>query len=161
MEFIKLNEELLELYRTAKDGKDVVSRQNDWLKRAEEDSQGFAIHSSRRKKKSWEVNDSDDDESENGGDVRLQACNLEDLPPIDSDDYGYSSEEKPALDEFGNIIEKTREVLPPSDDEHYYDSENQPELDSFGNIIEGNEVKNNGKDYSNIGEEDAKEGGQF
>jgi pre-rRNA-processing protein TSR3 len=162
MEFIKLNEELLELYRTAKDGQDVIVRQNDWLKRAEEDSQGFAIHT-RRKKKHWEVDESDDDESENEGDVDLKARHLAELPPIDSD-YDYSSEEEPELDKFGNIIEKTdsmsREVLPPSDDEYYYDSEDQPELDRFGNVIEQNDIQNNEKDCSSIDGDQTTEGGQ-
>ena len=60
-EFIKLNEELLELYRTAKDADDVIERQNKWLANAEQNSQSVAIYK-RRKAKYWE--DDSDDESE-------------------------------------------------------------------------------------------------
>ncbi len=164
MEFIKLNEELLELYRTAKDAADVIQRQNEWLKKAEDDTQKFAIFS-KRKKKHWESDDSSDEDADEEALVReeervnaLKSYEYGDLPP--SDDEYYQSEEELELDSFGNIISKNGEDdgdklnvqqtseygdLPPSDDEHYYESEEEPELDRFGNIIPNN-LKNSADD---------------
>lgn len=109
MEFIKLNKELLELYRTAKDADEVVSRQNSWLTQAEENSQQFAI--TGKKKKYWEESDDEEDNEENdstSNEVQrgLNFGGVEDeLPPSDDEYYCYESEEKPQLDKFGNIIE--------------------------------------------------------
>jgi pre-rRNA-processing protein TSR3 len=108
MEFIKLNKELLELYRTAQNADDVVQRQNEWLSQAENNKQGFAI-TGRRKSKYWE-DDEDDNNSNNSSDS-------------DGDDH----------DDDEQIAYKTE--LPPSDDEYYYDSEEEPELDKFGNYV--------------------------
>lgn len=109
MEFIKLNKELLELYRTAKDADEVVSRQNAWLAEAEENSKLFAI--SGKNKKYWEESDDDevdDNEDESYGVQRgLNFGGEEELPPSDDEYYGYDSEDKPQLDKFGNIIETT------------------------------------------------------
>jgi len=112
-EFIKLNEELLELYRTAKDADEVIERQNSWLANAEANSQGVAIFK-RRKAKYWEE-DSDEEEEEeeetNENEVsasRYQGIEYDDLPPSD-DEYDYESEEEELeLDSFGNIIEKEK-----------------------------------------------------
>ena len=111
MEFIKLNKELLELYRTAKDAEDVVARQNEWLQKAENDSQSFAI-GTRGKKKHWE---SDSEEEEVYGSQTqkyYEAQNIGELPPSDDEYYydEYDSDDQPELDKFGNIIEK-KEVL--------------------------------------------------
>ena len=161
-EFIKLNEELLELYRTAKDADEVIERQNKWLADAEANSQNFAIFK-RRKAKYWE-DDSDDDANENDieenevsqDDVKLSNDRF-DLPPSDDEYYYKSEEEELQLDKFGNIIEKENETenkyldLPPSDNEYYYQSEEEEmELDKFGNIIEKGE---NGKDSKLTNEE--------
>ncbi len=102
MEFIKLNKELLELYRTAKDADEVIERQNRWLANAESNSKGVAIHK-RRKAKYWE--DDSDEEDEGSQDRQVAAYELSDLPPSD-DEYYYESEEELELDRFGNIIEK-------------------------------------------------------
>lgn len=115
MEFIRLNKELLELYRTAKDADDVVIRQNEWLQKVQNDRQSFAIIGKGRKKKPWEQDDEESQESES------------DFSPSEPDADGRN---------WNNLIE-----LPPSDDEYYdeeYDSDDQPELDKFGNIIEKN-----------------------
>ena len=134
MEFISLNEELLELYRTAEDAADVVRRQNAWLEKAENDAQKFAIFT-KRKKKHWQQDDSEDEESDEEEDAAEKTFQGDELPPSYSD-YDYESEEEMKLDSFGNIIQ-TKD-LPPSDDEYYYESEEEVQLDSFGNIIEKN-----------------------
>ncbi len=130
MEFITLNKELLELYRTAEDAADVVKRQNEWLEAAENDTQKFAIFS-KRKKKHWQQ-DSDDDEDDEEANNQNKEYATENLPRID-DEY-HESEKELKLDSFGNIIET--DDLPPSDDEYYYESEEELQLDKFGNIIE-------------------------
>jgi pre-rRNA-processing protein TSR3 len=131
MEFIILNEELLELYRTAEDAADVIRRQNDWLEKAENDTQKYAIFT-KKKKKHWEETDSEE-ESENEEGELDQENVKGDLPPTD-DDYYYQSEEEVKLDSFGNVIDEAG--LPPSDDEYYHESEDELILDKFGNIIE-------------------------
>jgi pre-rRNA-processing protein TSR3 len=113
IEFIKLNKELLELYRTSNDAAEVIQRQNDWLARAESDSQNFAIY--KRKTKHWEEDSDDDDTSVN-------------------DQEGESGDDEDNDDNWRN--DKHRDELPPSDDEYYDESEEEYELDKFGNIIE-------------------------
>lgn len=131
-EFFKLNLELLELYRTAEDAADVIKRQNEWLEKAENDTQKFAIFQ-KRKKKYWEEDSSDDDNDDEDEDIAPQE-DMGELPPSD-DEYYYQSEEEVKLDSFGNII--NTQDLPPSDDEYdYYESEEELKLDKFGNIIE-------------------------
>ena len=108
MEFIRLNKELLELYRTAKDADDVVARQNEWLKKAENDSQSFAI-GARGKKKHWESESEEELEEDQGQtQVYYEAQNVGELPPSDDEYYydEYDSDDQPELDKFGNIIEK-------------------------------------------------------
>jgi len=129
MEFIKLNEELLELYRTAEDAQDVIERQNQWLESAENDSHKFAIFT-KKKKKHWEEDESGDEEDEEEAlakeEERMNALNAYEagLPPSDDENYYESEEEDYELDRFGNIIEKKKSD---SDEERF---------DSFGNIIE-------------------------
>eukprot|EP00551_Chaetoceros_affinis_P010202 CAMPEP_0203675794 /NCGR_PEP_ID=MMETSP0090-20130426/22181_1 /ASSEMBLY_ACC=CAM_ASM_001088 /TAXON_ID=426623 /ORGANISM="Chaetoceros affinis, Strain CCMP159" /LENGTH=375 /DNA_ID=CAMNT_0050542123 /DNA_START=25 /DNA_END=1149 /DNA_ORIENTATION=+ len=120
MEFIKLNKELLELYRTAKDADEVIERQNRWLENAEANSKEVAIHK-RRKAKYWE-DDSEDEEEEEEEEEDSQehqvagGYELSELPPSD-DDYYYESEEELELDRFGNIIEKGTKDMTSSNEE--------------------------------------------
>jgi pre-rRNA-processing protein TSR3 len=118
-EFLRLNHELLELYRTATDAQDVISRQNEWLASAQErtdDSQTPASKLSRRKKKHWQEDSEEEEEEEE----YQQDSERGDDPPQLSMAHGNTGE------------------LPPSDDEYYeeYDSDDEPELDKFGNIVE-------------------------
>jgi pre-rRNA-processing protein TSR3 len=117
-EFLRLNHELLELYRTATDAQDVISRQNEWLASAQErtdDSQTPASKLSRRKKKHWQEDSEEEEEDEYQEDNERG-----DDPPQLAMTHGVTGE------------------LPPSDDEYYeeYDSDDEPELDKFGNIVE-------------------------
>ena len=123
-EFIKLNEELLELYRTAKDADDVIERQNKWLANAEQNSQSVAIYK-RRKAKYWE--DDSDDESEDEDNTKGD----HDDDNVDDDDH-HDAMHINTVRAHGYDIDE----LPPSDDEYYYESEEELELDKFGNIIE-------------------------
>jgi pre-rRNA-processing protein TSR3 len=125
IEFIKLNKELLELYRTSQDAAEVIQRQNEWLARAESDSQNFAIY--KRKTKHWE--EYSDDSSSNG---RERESGEDD----DSIEHNH----------WRNDIQ--RDELPPSDDEYYDESEEEYELDKFGNMIE-KERKIHDNDESN------------
>ncbi len=146
-EFIRLNKELLEIYRQCKDADEVVKKQKEWLEKAEKERKdGGAGTLTRRRKKYWE-GDSDDDEEEHdesGGDDEADTQddfhNRDELPPSD-DEYYDHSEEEVEYDKFGNTIVKNMTAsqpgeLPPSDAEYYDDeSESEPELDRFGNII--------------------------
>lgn len=161
-EFIKLNKELLELYRTAKDASEVIERQNKWLANAESNSSSVAIYK-RRKAKYWE-DDSDEDEedeySEDGNKINTDEAAtgnaLSDLPPI-YDEYDYETEEELELDSFGNIIEKRKDNDNDEKgaDEYYYESEEELKLDSFGNIIENGKQDGTSKNSANEEEEDA------
>mmetsp|Transcript_30536 Transcript_30536/g.89260 ORF Transcript_30536/g.89260 Transcript_30536/m.89260 type:complete len:363 (+) Transcript_30536:64-1152(+) len=148
-EFIRLNKELLEIYRQCKDADEVVEKQKEWLEKAEQERKdGGAGTLTRRRTKYWE-GDSDDDEQEHDGsgegDTQDDFQNRVELPPSD-DEYYDHSEEEVEYDKFGNTIvrgDSQKKMtasqpgkLPPSDDEYYdYDSESEPELDNFGNII--------------------------
>ena len=134
MEFITLNEELLELYRTAEDAADVIRRQNDWLEQAENDTKKFAIFT-KRKKKHWQEDSSDDEEDEEV-DVEKEYEHKPDLPPVDDEYYDYESEEELQLDKFGNVIEKKESA---EGEDSIYESEEELQLDRFGNIIEKEE----------------------
>mmetsp|Transcript_20085 Transcript_20085/g.29465 ORF Transcript_20085/g.29465 Transcript_20085/m.29465 type:complete len:317 (+) Transcript_20085:242-1192(+) len=122
-EFIRLNQELLDLYGACEDAEEVVVKQKEWLKRAESEKGSVAasIDLGRKKKKFWEEEDSSSEEEE-GFEQQQQQQEEEE-------------EEKEALHpQHGEAGE-----LPPSDDEYYYeeyDSDDGPELDKFGNIIE-------------------------
>lgn len=153
-EFIRLNKELLEIYRQCEDADEVVAKQKEWLAKAEQERKdGGAGTLKRRKKKYWEEDSDDDDEQESDesgdddeADGQDDFHNRGELPPSD-DEYYDHSEEEVEYDKFGNTIVKSRGSqkqmmssqpgeLPPSDDEYYdYESESEPELDSFGNII--------------------------
>ena len=153
-EFIRLNKELLEIYRQCKDADEVVEKQKEWLEKAEQERKdGGAGTLTRRKKKYWGEDSDDDDEQksdESGDDDEADGQddfhNRDELPPSD-DEYYDHSEEEVEYDKFGNTIVKSSGSqkqmtasqpgeLPPSDDEYYdYESESEPELDSFGNII--------------------------
>lgn len=134
-EFIRLNDELLELYRSCKDAEEVVQRQNEWLARAESEksSKSIACNSGTRlrggrKKKYWE--EDDNSEEDQGSEERdaLAGHNTEG----NENDESYENLE--AFGRHGEVGE-----LPPSDDEYYYeeyDSDDGPELDKFGNIVE-------------------------
>ena len=109
MEFIKLNEELLELYRTAADADDVVARQNEWLAKVENDSQNHALFS-RSKKKYWKEEDDDGGQISDEDDCPTLRNQVEpgELPPrYDEECYDeYDSDDEPELDRFGNFVNK-------------------------------------------------------
>jgi len=113
MEFLRLNQEVLDIYASCSDADEVVARQNEWLEKAENDTttkQGR--HEKRRNH--WQHHDNGEEVDDEGG-------SYNDASETDSDDgsrHGLAGE------------------LPPSDEEYYYDSEDEPELDKFGNIIE-------------------------
>ena len=126
-EFIKLNIELLELYRTSSNADEVVKRQNEWLAKVEaEGGKACAGHlSGRKKNREWGNKDSDEEDGKEGSEE--------------------DEEEIPAWRGRGEMGE-----LPPSDDEYeeYYSSDDDgPKLDKFGNFIveeeEEEEDKNN------------------
>lgn len=81
-EFLRINEEVLELYAACKDGKEVVEAQNNWL---EEQQKGYNEDSSNEN--SEEIYTEDDDEEDG----------------YDEDGEDDDSSE-PVLDALGNII---------------------------------------------------------
>ena len=124
-EFIRLNYELLEVYRTSVDAEEVVQRQNEWLARVEqEDGRVGTLHlTGKKKNKDWINNNDDDDDSDDENGVE------------DGDSEEEEVEEEPS---FGRGV---MGKLPPSDDEFEYDSDDGPKLDKFGNTIV-NDTKN-------------------
>mmetsp|Transcript_10285 Transcript_10285/g.22899 ORF Transcript_10285/g.22899 Transcript_10285/m.22899 type:complete len:323 (-) Transcript_10285:62-1030(-) len=105
-EFIKLNAELLELYRTSADADDVVKRQNDWLEKVEKEGgkAGAGHLSAGKKSKYWEDGEDEEEESEE----ELPAYGrgvMGELPPSDDEYEEYDSDDGPKLDKFGNIID--------------------------------------------------------
>lgn len=124
-EFIKINIELLELYRTSADAKEVVERQHEWLAKVESEG-GKAGAGHLRKCNDWKKRGGDSDDEEGGeeeeeSEEEIPAYGrgaMGELPPSDDEYEGYDSDDGPKLDKFGNIIE---------DDE--------PKLDKFGNYI--------------------------
>jgi pre-rRNA-processing protein TSR3 len=127
-EFVRLNKELLELYRTSADAGEVVKRQNEWLERVEmEGGRAGTLHLTG-KKKNWDWNNRgdeeyDDDEHDDGGRGGSEK-------EEDEEEEEEEKEEGPSYGR-GDMGE-----LPPSDDEFEYDSEEDgPKLDRFGNTI--------------------------
>jgi pre-rRNA-processing protein TSR3 len=101
MEFIRLNEELLELYSSCVDAKDVVQKQNEWLSVNETNTV-----------------EPDPDEIPYEGKPctnpnRVGTYFDSDLPPSDSDDY-YDDEDDESIeretDKFGNYISDVNEA---------------------------------------------------
>jgi pre-rRNA-processing protein TSR3 len=104
-EFIRLNQEILDIYAGCSNAEDVVEKQNEWLAKAEAERE-------REPSKENEY--------------------VTELPPSDDED-SYDEESEPEMDSFGNFVVKTD--LPPSDDENSDDDESEPEMDSFGNFV--------------------------
>ncbi|KAL7497704.1 hypothetical protein ACHAWX_000308 [Stephanocyclus meneghinianus] len=107
-EFIRLNEELLELYRTSSGADDVVKRQNEWLQKVEEEG-GKACASNfirTRKNRDWIDNDNKIQNDEDSEEVipLFGRGEMGEMPPSDDDYEGYDSDDLPKLDKFGNII---------------------------------------------------------
>lgn len=108
MEFMKLNQELLDIYASCADAEEVVERQNEWLEKAERDQK------------------------------EAQADKHLDLPPTDDEYYDdYESEGEVELDSFGNIIEKKEEEPELDAYGNFIEKdEEEPEMDSYGNLVE-------------------------
>ena len=160
-EFIRLNKELLEIYRRCADADDVVAKQKEWLDKAEQEKkEGGAGTLTRRKKKYWEESDGDEDGESNSenyscgvstasqNDTHRNAYAAAEagiLPPSDDEYYDYESEEELEFDRFGNTIVKGQKAelvskpgalpAPSSDDEYYNRSEEEIGRDNFGNTI--------------------------
>ena len=148
-EFIKLNKELLELYRTSADADEVVKRQNDWLKEVEaaNGKAGAGHLFGKKKNKTWGKEDSDEEEgSEEQDEEEIPAFGrgeMGELPPSD-DEYEeyYSDDAEPKMDKFGNYIvdEDDSNDEPKMDKFGNYivdedDSDEEPKMDKFGNYI--------------------------
>ena len=137
-EFIKLNLELLELYRSSADADEVVKRQNEWLKEVEEaNGKAGAGHlAGRKKNKMWGGEDSDEEE------VAKEEEEEEEIPSFGRGEMG---------------------ELPPSDDEYeeYYSDDDEPKMDRFGNIIiDDDEAENDDSNNSDAAEMSMKEFGE-
>ena len=112
MEFMKINQELLDLYCKCENADEVVIAQNEWLETQE---RGEGLPWQSRKTKHWE----DEDGSDGGGVLGIGD---------DDDDEGSNFHGSPAYGLPGE--------LPPSDDEYCeYESDDTAELDKFGNNI--------------------------
>jgi pre-rRNA-processing protein TSR3 len=124
-EFIKLNKELLELYRTSSDADEVVKRQNEWLDKVEQaNGKAGAGHlAGKKKNKTWGREGSDDEEvSEEDGEEKdddedddvddipsFGRGEMGELPPSDDEYEEYYSDDEPKMDRFGNILAETAE----------------------------------------------------
>ena len=135
-EFIRLNEELLELYRTSADADEVVRRQNAWLERVEsEGGRAGTLHlTGVKKNRDWMLRGEDDED--------------------DGEDGGGSEEEEEEEEEPSSFGRGAVGELPPSDDEFEYDSEDGPKLDKFGNTVtEDDDEDEDGGEMSSLTEE--------
>mmetsp|Transcript_41329 Transcript_41329/g.75610 ORF Transcript_41329/g.75610 Transcript_41329/m.75610 type:complete len:328 (+) Transcript_41329:86-1069(+) len=106
-EFIKLNIELLELYRTSADAEEVVKRQNEWLEKVEKEGgkAGAGHLAGRKKNRDWGVGDSEEEEEESEEELPSYGRGvMGELPPSDDEYEEYDSDDGPKLDKFGNII---------------------------------------------------------
>jgi pre-rRNA-processing protein TSR3 len=97
-EFVRLNQELLDLYAACTDAQDVVQKQNAWL--AANETHAAPAAATR-------ADDVDENDLSNGnGQESNETYLLDDLPPSDNEDYDseddYDSE--PEMDSFGNYI---------------------------------------------------------
>ncbi len=128
-EFIKLNKELLELYRTSADADEVVKRQNDWLKEVEDaNGKAGAGHLfGKKKNKTWGREDSDEEDEDQDEEEEIPSFGrgeMGELPPSDDEYEEYDSDEdEPKLDKFGNYIVDGD------------DSDGELKMDKFGNYI--------------------------
>mmetsp|Transcript_22783 Transcript_22783/g.48014 ORF Transcript_22783/g.48014 Transcript_22783/m.48014 type:complete len:365 (-) Transcript_22783:157-1251(-) len=146
-EFIKINEELLELYRTSADAEEVVKRQNEWLEQVEKagGKAGAGHLAGRKKNRDWgNKHGEEEEEEEEESEEELPSYGrgvMGELPPSDDEYEEYDSDDGPKLDKFGNFI------VDGEDDnaEEEYDSDEGPKLDKFGNFIV-NEDDGNAKD---------------
>ena len=108
-EFIKINSELLELYRTSADADEVVKRQNEWLERVEKEGgkAGVGHLAARKKNRDWGNGDSENEQEEESEEEDIPAYGrgvMGDLPPSDDEYDEYDSDDGPKLDKFGNFI---------------------------------------------------------
>jgi pre-rRNA-processing protein TSR3 len=111
-EFIKLNKELLELYRTSSDADEVVKRQNEWLEKVEQANgkAGFGHLAGKKKNKTWgraDSSDEEDDASEEEDEEEIPSFGrgeMGELPPSDDEYEEYYSDNEPKMDKFGNFI---------------------------------------------------------
>jgi pre-rRNA-processing protein TSR3 len=97
-EFMKLNQEVLDLYASCESAEEVVQKQNEWLQQVE------TIHQNRQEQQKGEQQEDMDSREI----MQHQFAGMN-LPPSDEDeDYGdYDSEDELELDKFGNTIVKT------------------------------------------------------
>jgi len=173
-EFIKLNKELLELYRTSADADEVVKRQNDWLKEVEDaNGKAGAGHLfGKKKNKTWGKEDSDEEEgSEEEDEEEIPAFGrgeMGELPPSD-DEYEeyYSDDDEPKMDKFGNYIvdEDDSNDEPKMDKFGNYivdedDSDEEPKMDKFGNYIVDDDNAEEDESNSDAAEMSMKEVGE-
>lgn len=120
-EFLRLNYELLELYRTSANADELVQRQNDWLARVEQEGGrvGTLHLTGKKKNRDWIIDDDDNDNCE---------------------------EEEEGMEEEPLFGRGVMGELPPSEDEFEYDSEEGPILDKFGNTVvveDGEKIRDN------------------
>lgn len=144
-EFIKLNKELLELYRTSADADEVVKRQNIWLKEVEDaNGKAGAGHLfGKKKNKTWGREDSDEEEDsyEEEEIPSFGRGEMGELPPSDDEyDEYYSDEDEPKMDKFGNyIVDGDDDDEPKMDKFGNYivdgDDDDEPKMDKFGNYV--------------------------
>jgi pre-rRNA-processing protein TSR3 len=129
MEFMKINQELLDLYQKCGDSSDIIEAQNKWLEQAkmEQQTRSNGNTALRRHIPEWRTRlmESSDEQEEEDNDEESSRG---------TDSAAFNSTRK-SFERFGLAGE-----LPPSSDEEDEDSDfNEPLLDKFGNTIE--EVK--------------------
>lgn len=112
-EFLRLNNEVLEIYASCSDSTEVVKKQNEWLAASELEASRF---------------------------TSTEGYTIEDLPPDNEfyeDDYLSSSDQSEVeIDKFGNFVTANTEV----DEGEYYSSSDcsDVETDEFGNFVTKN-----------------------
>ena len=142
-EFFSLNQQVLDLYASCNNAREVVQKQNEWLEGARNEKD--AIHNlGVSLPDELTLSDDDHDGYESEEERKLDKFGNyiveeipDELPTCDDENDGYESEEERKLDKFGNyIVKESPGELPTSDDEHDgYESEQERKLDKFGNYV--------------------------
>lgn len=104
-EFLRLNQEVLDIYAACQDADEVVSKQNEWLARKEAES------------------------------LLSHGVVSELPPTGSDDDDFYESEAEQEMDKFGNFVVNASEFPLSDDDYDESEKEEEPEVDRFGNFI--------------------------
>lgn len=156
--FLKINEELIQVYQKCTDSDSVKQAQDQWLEKIEKEAKErkemaqegdvwLMGNSNRKADLSSDDSESEDDESESDNSNQVRYDNLGNIIEDTDDEIEPDFSKGVRFDNFGNIIEDTDDESDVSRDVKYdklgniidnesdLEEEHQVEYDSLGNII--------------------------